>query len=357
MCKPLISVIMPAYNSEKYISQAIDSVLGQTCGDFEFLICDDASDDKTYDIVSHYTDSRIRGYSNQENLGVTQTLNDLIQKSSGRYIARMDADDCCRSDRFVKQLDFLKINCDIGVCGSWFYSIRDGSKNLVQTPEDNDSIRFQMLFDCPFCHPSIMFRSAIAKDKNLYYDEYYTHVEDYEYWVRLSYAGIRLANIAEPLIDYRLHGGSVGSTHSIAQQACAKKVRLLQLERLGIVPSDAEYNLHSRAIPDVAQDLDMIRAYGQWLQKMMGANQCSKIYGNSRFALDLADRWWWLCSLATHHGVGLWRIFRAAPDLLSPHASKNDLLKMYLKCLVRVLKTMFCLHQRVKQQIAKRGCM
>ena len=109
--KPLVSVIMSAYNAEKYISQTIKSVLNQTFIDFEFLIFNDGSKDKTEEIIGSYGDHRIKSV-NQSNIGLTKTLNKALALSQGEYIARMDADDICEPARLQKQVDFLKNHPD-----------------------------------------------------------------------------------------------------------------------------------------------------------------------------------------------------------------------------------------------------
>ena len=117
--KPLVSVLMPVYNAEKYLAASIGSILAQTYGDFELLICDDASTDGSLEIVRSFDDTRMTLLTNRENLGNAATRNRLIEHASGEYVAVLDADDTAEPDRLARQVDFLERNPEIGLCGSW----------------------------------------------------------------------------------------------------------------------------------------------------------------------------------------------------------------------------------------------
>lgn len=116
--KPAISVLMPVYNSEKYLNEAIESILNQTFVDFEFIIINDASNDNSENIIESYQDSRIKYFKNEKNLGVAKTLNKGLKLAQGKYIARMDSDDISLPERLYKQFKFMEVYNDIDVCGS-----------------------------------------------------------------------------------------------------------------------------------------------------------------------------------------------------------------------------------------------
>ena len=124
MRTPLVSVAMPAYNSEEYVKQAIDSVLAQTFSDFELIIVNDGSSDRSKEIILSYTDERIRYLENEKNLGIVKTRNRCIANAAGKYIAVLDNDDIALPFRLEEQVRFLEANSDYGVCGS-FYRIID----------------------------------------------------------------------------------------------------------------------------------------------------------------------------------------------------------------------------------------
>src|SRR4030067_740036 len=156
---PKVTVLMPVYNGEKYLKEAIDSVLAQTLKDFEFLIINDCSTDKTQEILESYRDTRIRLFR-QSNKGLTRSLNKGIQLSRGEYVARMDADDIALPERLEKQVTFFEKRPEIGVVGS-FHSEVSASlhKSIVKKfPSDDSTIRKMLIKENPFSHPTVMMR-------------------------------------------------------------------------------------------------------------------------------------------------------------------------------------------------------
>jgi len=119
MVEPKVTVLMPVYNGERYLNEAVDSILGQTFTDFEFLIIDDASTDKTPEILRSYDDPRIRVVTNEENLGLSKSLNKGLALARGEFIARMDADDVSYPYRLQVQHEFMTQHPGAGVIGSW----------------------------------------------------------------------------------------------------------------------------------------------------------------------------------------------------------------------------------------------
>jgi glycosyltransferase involved in cell wall biosynthesis len=201
-----ISVIMSVYNGEKYLKEAIDSILNQTFKDFEFLIVNDASTDSTATILSQYTDSRIKVIENKPNKGLTYSLNLMLGQSKGDYIARMDADDIALPDRFEIQYEFMEQHPEIGICGSFVETFMQGTKKKQQLrfPETDAGIRAFAFFQSPFCHPSTMFRKGILDKYGLQYSPLYIKSEDYALWVELlKYT--QGATIPRVLLKYRRH--------------------------------------------------------------------------------------------------------------------------------------------------------
>ena len=203
---PLVTVILPVFNSESFLRTAIDSILNQTFIDFEFLIINDGSTDTSRDIILSYTDKRIRFLENEINIGLIKTLNKGIREAKGEYIARMDADDISRHDRFEKQVEFLDANPEYGIVGSWCTII--GSEKTIEYHSTHDSLEFALLHYCCFVHPSVMIRKLVLIDNQLFYNEDYLHSEDYELWTRLL-TKTKGYNIKEYLLAYREHQGQV----------------------------------------------------------------------------------------------------------------------------------------------------
>ncbi len=202
---------MPAFNAEKTIAGSIDSILRQSFTDFELLIIDDCSSDRTPEIIEHYRtkDPRVRVIRLSRNSGVVKALNIGISKASGKYIARMDADDESLPDRLKLQVAFLDSNPEVVLVGGPYVFM--GRFRMLDvflpTPQTNEGISAVIERINPICHPTVMFRKS-AFDEVGGYREAFANSEDYDLWLRLSRVH-KLANLAEPLVRYRLSSGGV----------------------------------------------------------------------------------------------------------------------------------------------------
>jgi len=218
--KPKVSIVMPAYNAEKYISAAIDSILDQTFRDFEFIIIDDASNDSTWKIISDYKkrDGRIIPLRNKTNLKICRTLNKGISKAKGLYVMRMDADDWSYPRRLAKMVRFLDSHNDYVMVGSAIDVCNDRLtfQYVREYPTADLNIRSLLKRYSPFCHAAVMYRRTCVIDAGLYNPQL-VYSEDYDLYFRLANIG-KLANIAESLLRVRFHAGSSTSQH-IGQQA------------------------------------------------------------------------------------------------------------------------------------------
>ena len=205
-----VTVLMSVYNGEKYLREAIDSILNQTFPDFEFLIVDDGSTDNSLEIINSYQDTRINLIKNHNNQGLVYSLNRGLALAKGEYIARMDCDDISFPNRLEKQVNFLDNNLDIGIVGSYFILMtKENKKFYIKTVPVNDlEIRYKCLFESPFGHPTVIIRREIFKKNSLNYDTQLNAVEDYKLWTQiLDYT--KGANIEIPLLYYRLHSQSI----------------------------------------------------------------------------------------------------------------------------------------------------
>lgn len=221
---PLVSVIMPVYNGEKYLQEAIDSILNQTFGDFEFIIINDGSTDKTLEIIKSYSDPRIRVIS-QENKGIIHSLNKGISESRGKYIARMDADDISLPDRFKRQSDFLEANPEIGLLGTTFaIQIDKKIKCIAAVLLQDSDLRRQLLYKCPFGHGTVMFRKNLETGLNgLWYSPSEKHVEDYELWSRIALI-TKVANLPGVLYIWRDNPFGISSSKRAIQRKNTLKI-------------------------------------------------------------------------------------------------------------------------------------
>lgn len=222
MNQPLVSVIMSVYNAEAFLSEAIDSILGQTYPNFEFIIINDGSTDKSKDIINHYAhlDKRIKVIE-RPNKGLVASLNEALAIARGKYVARQDADDISLPERFDRQISFLEANTSIGLVGSNIAVIDDQGKPVpkhivnIDFFTSPDDLKLAEVFFNQFGHGSVMGKADLLQ--NLAYDPAYIHAEDYDLWARLSHHA-HLANLKEPLYKWRFHNEGITSSHSQAMQ-------------------------------------------------------------------------------------------------------------------------------------------
>jgi glycosyltransferase involved in cell wall biosynthesis len=226
---PLVTVLLPVYNAEKFLSEAIDSILNQTYQNFEFLLINDGSTDTSRAIILNYTDSRIRYLENEKNIGLIHTLNRGMAEANGSYIARMDADDVSRADRLIKQVDFLESNPSYGMVGSWCSVINSSKK--IEYHTSHESLQFALLNYCCFVHPSVMLRKSVLTDNQFYFDSHFVHSEDYELWTRLL-TKTKAANLPDYLLSYRVHEHQISSIYREEQLAMFSNIIRNYLQRL-----------------------------------------------------------------------------------------------------------------------------
>ena len=224
---------MPIYNCEAYIKESLESILNQTMTDFEFLIIDDASTDKTLDFIRSYNDPRIHLIEKRVNTGYTNSLNLGFKLAKGKYVARMDGDDISLPERFAKQVAFLEENSEVVVCGSYCY--RMGEDRIINTPEKHETIKLTLLRENALVHPSVMMRKNALEKLSIVYDVAKEPAEDYDLWVRLLPIG-RLHNLQEVLLNYRVHNTQVSKKRNEQQinSATSSKLELLNYLNLEI---------------------------------------------------------------------------------------------------------------------------
>ena len=206
---PKVSVVMSVYNGEKYLREAIESILNQTFTDFEFIIINDGSTDRTGEILSNYNDSRMV-IREQGNKGLAQSLNRGIRKSRGQYIARMDADDISNAERLEKQVSFLDTHPEYVMVGTNAMVMDKDGVMLYETnlSRNDEEIRVFLNSGNPFYHGSVMFRRDAVLKAGLYDETVVQYFEDYLLWHKLAVLG-KMANFPDVLYYYRLVPSSI----------------------------------------------------------------------------------------------------------------------------------------------------
>jgi len=262
---PTVSVLMTVYNGRKYLAAAIDSILSQTFGDFEFLIIDDGSKDDSPAILRDYAnrDSRVRVIT-QVNKGLTHSLNEGLQLARGRYIARMDADDLSLPQRIEKQVKFLDDHPEYVLIGCRCMLIDPDGYPIREKPDtvaDHDQIDgLLMKMGWPLVHPAVMMRAEVVR-KIGGYDESYRTNQDHELFLRLAEVG-KLANLQEILLRYRQHFESVGFTKVESQALTVVEIARAAHQRRGLPFADFE-----ALGPRLLRPLDHRRNWTWWALK------------------------------------------------------------------------------------------
>ena len=241
---PEVSVVMPVYNGERYLSESVESILNQTFENFEFIIIDDGSSDHTQEIIRNYQakDSRVILVTNDENIGLTKSLNKGLALARAEYLARMDADDVCLPQRLERQISYMSAHPEIGVLGTNKRTIdSEGSclKEGTPIPILPGFVGWMLLFHNQVVHSSQMIKKQYL-DIVKGYDVSRQTAQDYDLLVRLS-AIAKISNLDEVLILFRLHASSVSSIKAEEQRETSYHIRQEAIRRLtGINPTIAE---------------------------------------------------------------------------------------------------------------------
>ena len=231
--QPLISVLMPAYNSELYIAEAIESILNQSYQNIELIIFDDGSSDNTRQVIQSFNDPRIVKILSDQNYGVVRARNDMIDRASGQYIALMDADDIADRTRLEKQLRSLEAGeCDL--CGSAQWVLDEASGKIKKSKDKftDADLRSLLSVYCGLCNSAMMGKAEIFK--RFKYDTTILTSEDYYLWVVMAAAGYRFLNLKERLITYRRYPAQTSSVHLDKFRITTIEVQKKYLELLGI---------------------------------------------------------------------------------------------------------------------------
>lgn len=206
-----ITVIMPVYNSEKYLQQAIESILDQTYKEFSFIIINDGSSDTSAKIIKKFTDTRILYIENKANKGIVYSLNKGLELAKSKYIVRMDADDICEKNRLKIQYEYMEKNTDVWLLGCSAYKIDKDGKRIGELCPSNESenIKTMLLFNNPIIHPSVMLRRKEALNYCSKYESKHVASEDYGMWCKLASSDGRIEILPEKLMNYRVSEGSI----------------------------------------------------------------------------------------------------------------------------------------------------
>lgn len=326
-----VSVILPVYKGEAYLENAISSILQQTFTDFEFIIVNDASPDRSEEVVNRFNDGRIKYYKSDTNLGLVGALNKGISLSSGKYIARMDQDDFSFPDRLKKQFEFLESHPGYIIAGTQVTVL--GTGHLKKYPSTNEEIKVALLFGSPFAHPAVMFRRSVLVDNKLTYEEQFRHAEDFGLWMRLSSLG-KMINLDYVGLDYRVHETQYTQVFSDRTRDVHYAVRDEYLRKLGAVLSQQDremLEMISRKEIDLT-DEPLLRSIGDFFGRMPSYLEKSNL-DQHMLKNFIYGRWKRFCTDRAKKGLKAHSIFRSS----AVSRWKNDLplrlwfVKQYLR--------------------------
>jgi glycosyltransferase involved in cell wall biosynthesis len=219
---------MAVHNGANYVEQAVESILRQTFTDFEFVIVDDGSTDDTPRRLENFKDARIRIIRNRANVGLTKSLNRGLSEARGGLIARQDADDRSHPGRLAAQVAFLDRTPEVAVVGTQarYIDARGRVRRVAPWPKSTSqlAVRWQLLFDGPFIHTSVMFRKDVVWRELQGYDESFVTSQDFELWSRLAARGHGMRNLPVALVDFRVHAASVTARYDLDRIAKLRPV-------------------------------------------------------------------------------------------------------------------------------------
>ncbi len=332
--KPLVSILLPAYNAALYLREAIDSILHQTYSHFELIIINDGSVDQTEEIILSYSDRRIRYIKNESNLGLIDTLNMGIDNSTGQYIIRMDADDISIYKRIERQVEFMEKHRQVAVAGSWYYAFTMSDGKMVRGEADSDVLKATLLFNTCLCHPATIIRKSVLDKYKLRYNPKYKHLEDYELWIRISKVA-DLSNVKEFLFRYRTHDQQISQEQFNYQKEKANILRAEHLTTLGFVYTEKELEVHNTVACNTRiTSISQLKCIESWFLHLIQQNKEKNIINCGAFNQVIGKMWSDTCG---NTSLG-WRAYRYfMRSSLRPYTPSGIVfyLKLAAKCWVR----------------------
>lgn len=310
MDKPELSIVMPFYNTEKYIGDAVQSLLAQTYDNFELILVDDASTDGSAEIVKSFNDSRISLLKNEINSGIVFSRNLGMKAAVGRFIAPFDSDDVARADKFEKQIRFLKNNPDFGMVGSWARLIDEDGNLLKKTWKLTQSparIPAFLLFKNIFVHSAVVMKREVVPEN--FYEDGFDLVEDYKMWIDISRIK-KTSNYPDYLMFYRVHQSS--STNKTGNKLLAQDARIYKY-LFKALEIDLDERMTSLLLllknDQIIGDEHILHEIEDFFSTILSQNQKLNIYNQTELGKVVFDRWLKACYKSRQMKFGVLKIF------------------------------------------------
>lgn len=343
MDRPILSVVMPVYNGEKYLSEAIDSVLNQTFNDLELLIINDGSTDSSLQIIQSYNNEKIVLINNKKNYGIPYCRNLGLKKARGEYLTWTDCDDINEPTRFEEQIKFLNTNKEFGVCGTSL--VRFGKEKYIsKIYKDPELVKATLLFKTSIPNATAMLRLSKIKEFDLKYDTQLPITEDYDFIFRCS-MHFPLTNIQKVLYRYRASETSIMSkfqSNEINDYNVHKIVYKKILDHLDIKPTESELKIH-RAISSgkLFDNIYDYKACYDWLKTLKIKNQKVKLYPYKIFNKVLADQLFFISKKASKFGMQILFFYIKESYMSFRYVSIYKIIKLTIRCMIKYDKFQF----------------
>jgi glycosyltransferase involved in cell wall biosynthesis len=332
---PKLSVLTGIYNGSANLKETIESILGQTFTDFEYILVDDGSVDNSVEIVRSFRDDRIKLVCNPVNLGLVETRNLAFELSRGEFIALTDQDDLSRPNRFDLQLKYLNEFPDVSLVATWARTLVDDTgKALTKKFRHYNSLQLQysLLFRNIFTNSTLMMRKSSVQTPA--YSPAFPLCEDYNFLIEMANSG-KLALITQPLVDWRFHNHNYSTKKAQDIQKFAHLLQSQQLDKLGIQHTTEELNLHFSlaefANPTSVSELEKVQ---KWLRKI-----CCDVNITHERKVELlkviSDEWVDLAHRSTNLGWDTWKVFSNVCREHQFSYGTKSLFKLAVKCALK----------------------
>jgi glycosyltransferase involved in cell wall biosynthesis len=331
-----LSVVMPVYNGEKYLEEAINSVLNQTFTDYELLIIDDGSTDSSLKIIHSIKDSRIRLIKNEKNQGVAYTRNVGLNEAKGEYLAWMDCDDLIEPNRLETQINFLKENLGIGICGTALERFGEGKPRVSREFSDSKMIKAALLFYPSIRPATAMYRMKMVRDAKLSYDTRLAVAEDYDFYFEASFH-FPIKNLDQVLYYYRSSESSIMKIYFERQQLLFDFHKIIYskaFDKMDIPHLEKNFELHY-----ICSSSSLIKSYVNlnqvynWLLYLENRNSKVKLYDEYSFNKVLASVFFFVCKKSSQIGPQTF-FFYLKNKRSFPTNESFAVVKLFLRCLI-----------------------
>lgn len=327
---------MPVYNAEQYVEKAIRSVLEQSFQNFELVLVNDGSTDRSVAVIEQIADPRIRLIHNETNMGLAKVRNRLLELARAPYIAWLDSDDYSEPFRLQTQFDFLESNPQTILCGGFVSPFDSESGRRLRVwkyPTDAGETRIRLLFDDPLATSAVMLRTAVFRDQGIDFRLEYPPAEDYDVWERIAQFG-EIVNLEQVFTHYRIHATQSSTAGKDREVESVRKIQARQLQRFGIDVSEEERELHLKfGMNRYEFSADFVGHSEAWLKRLLEHNDSNNYYEKQAFRNVIADRWYRVCYAGWSQGLDSYRRYRGSALARLKNTRRPARLPFLIRCL------------------------